>query len=77
MVYLAKFWQSNSVSTLESSGIKNLTEQVLLLMTGYATSSCSNMDSVWRILKLNVDKQVGPISPNAMGKLSQQSFVIR
>ena len=45
-------------------------------MTGYATSSCSNMDSVWRILKLNVDKQVGPIFPNAMGKLSQQSFVI-
>ena len=39
--------------------MKNLTEQVLLLMTDYATT----LDEVWGILKQNVEERIGPISP--------------
>ena len=50
--------------------MKNLAERVWLLMTDYATTSCTNMDKVWDIIKRNVEERVGPISPvQPMGTL--------
>jgi hypothetical protein len=43
--------------------MNNLAERVWLLMTDYATTSCTNMDKVWDIIKRNVEERVGPISP--------------
>jgi hypothetical protein len=53
----------HGVPLLEPSGMKYLAEQVWLLMKDYATTSCTNMDKVWDIIKRNVEERVGPISP--------------
>ena len=53
----------NHVPLSESSSMKSLTEQVLIMMTDYATTSCTSMDKVWGILKRYMEEQISPISP--------------